>query len=71
MLLNGWILPIGEVASGRVCACNLLSRLTLIHNERSQMVVLELAKGFKVPLVCLSSWNSLHPMHWPERAPFK
>ena len=27
ILLNGWILPIGGVASERVCACNLLSRL--------------------------------------------
>ena len=27
ILLNGWILPICEVASGRVCACILRSRL--------------------------------------------
>ena len=27
ILLNGWILPIGGVASGRVCACSLRSRL--------------------------------------------
>ena len=27
ILLKGWILPIGEVASGRVCACSLRSRL--------------------------------------------
>ena len=27
MLLKGWILPIGGVASGRVCACSLRSRL--------------------------------------------
>ena len=27
IFLNGWILPIGGVASGRVCACSLRSRL--------------------------------------------
>ena len=27
MFLNGWILPIGGVALGRVCACSLPSRL--------------------------------------------
>ena len=27
ILLNGWILPNSGVASGRVCACNLQSRL--------------------------------------------
>ena len=27
IFLNGWILPTGEVASGRVCACSLYSRL--------------------------------------------
>ena len=27
ILLKGWILPIGGVASGRVCACSLRSRL--------------------------------------------
>ena len=26
-LLNGWILPIGEASSGRVCSCSLRSRL--------------------------------------------
>jgi hypothetical protein len=31
ILLNGWILPVGEVASGRVCACSLRSRLVLEH----------------------------------------
>ena len=27
ILLKGWLLPIGGVASGRVCACSLRSRL--------------------------------------------
>ena len=27
ILLNGWILPIAEASSGRVCACSLRSRL--------------------------------------------
>jgi hypothetical protein len=27
ILLKGWILPISGVASGRVCACSLRSRL--------------------------------------------
>ena len=27
ILLKGWILPISKVASGRVCACSLRSRL--------------------------------------------
>ena len=27
ILLNGWVLPVGGVASGRVCACSLRSRL--------------------------------------------
>ena len=30
ILLKGWILPIGGVASGRVCACSLCSRLVTI-----------------------------------------
>ena len=29
ILLKGWTLPIGGVASGRVCACSLRSRLVL------------------------------------------
>ena len=29
-MLNGWILPIGGVASERVCACSLRSRLVFI-----------------------------------------
>ena len=29
ILLNGWILPIGGVLSGRVCACSLRSRLVI------------------------------------------
>ena len=31
ILLHGWILPIGGVASGRVCACILRSRLVIIQ----------------------------------------
>ena len=31
ILLNGWILPVGGVASGRVCACSLRSKLVYIH----------------------------------------
>ena len=27
ILLNGWILPVGEASSGRVCSCSLRSRL--------------------------------------------
>ena len=30
ILLNGWTLPIGEAALGRVCACSLRSRLVYI-----------------------------------------
>ena len=30
ILLNGWIWPIGGVASGRVCACSLRSRLVML-----------------------------------------
>ena len=30
VLLEGWILPIGGVASGRVCACSLRSRLVIL-----------------------------------------
>ena len=30
ILLNGWTLPIGEAASGRVCACSLRSRLVSV-----------------------------------------
>ena len=29
ILLNGWILPISEVALGRVCACSLHTKLVL------------------------------------------
>ena len=29
ILLNGWILPIGGVESGRVCVCSLRSRLVI------------------------------------------
>ena len=31
ILLNGWTLPIGEAASGRVCTCSLCSRLVFIQ----------------------------------------
>ena len=27
ILLNGWVLPVGGIALGRVCACSLRSRL--------------------------------------------
>ena len=30
ILLNGWVLPVGGVASGRVCACSLRSRFVSI-----------------------------------------
>ena len=30
ILLNGWILPIGGVALGRVCACSLRSKLVFL-----------------------------------------
>ena len=30
ILQNGWVLPMGGVASGRVCACSLCSRLVFI-----------------------------------------
>ena len=33
ILLKGWILPIGGVASGRVCACSLRSRLVSTNCE--------------------------------------
>ena len=33
ILLNGLILPIGEVATGRVCACSLRSRLVFEYQE--------------------------------------
>ena len=33
-MLNGWTLPIGEAASGRVCACSLRSRLVLKFNHQ-------------------------------------
>ena len=32
ILLNGWTLPIGEAASGRVCACSLRSRLVYVKD---------------------------------------
>ena len=28
ILLKGWILPIGEVAAGRVCACSLVASVS-------------------------------------------
>jgi len=31
ILMNGWILPTGGVASGGVCACSLRSRLVSVH----------------------------------------
>ena len=34
ILLKGWILPVGGVASGRVCACSLRSRL--VYEERQK-----------------------------------
>ena len=37
ILLNGWILPIGGVASERVCACSLRSRLVLRILQQWQM----------------------------------
>ena len=33
ILLKGWILPIGGVALGRVCACSLRSRLVFIDAQ--------------------------------------
>ena len=41
ILLNGWTLPNGEAASGRVCACSIRSRLVflallIVHSVVSQ-----------------------------------
>ena len=36
ILLNGWVLPVGGVASGRVCACSLHSRV--VFNESAHWV---------------------------------
>ena len=39
ILLNGWTLPIGEAAFGRVCACSLRSRLVYIWSGRTQALL--------------------------------
>ena len=36
IFLNGWILPVGGVAFGRVCSCSLRSRLVLFVNPESR-----------------------------------
>ena len=42
ILPNGWTSPIGEAASGRVCACSLRNRLVSLFryksNEKRRMV---------------------------------
>ena len=45
ILLNGWILATSEVASGRVCACSLPSRLV---NEPSPLT-LQVVAWFVLP----------------------
>ena len=69
IFLNEWIFPIGEVASG-LCLQPAVQACGNSIGKKSDGGV-GTGKGFKVPLVCLSSWNSVHPMHWPERAAFK
>ena len=34
ILVNGWIVPIGKVALGRVCACSLRSRLVFVGQSK-------------------------------------
>ena len=37
ILLKGWILPIGEATSGRVCSCSLSSRLVYEYSLQSEV----------------------------------
>ena len=37
IVLNGWTLPIGEAASGRVCTCSLCSRLDFLQADSISM----------------------------------
>ena len=41
ILLNGWILPIGGVAQGRVCACSL--RIILVYKQKLHVSAMCLA----------------------------
>ena len=49
ILLNGWTLPIGEAASGRVCACSLRSRL--VYNRGGLFRTFSGTGGFRCSLV--------------------
>ena len=57
ILLKGWVWPIGGVASGRVCACSLRSRL--VYGLLSPKLLLNYGPGsanicaLDVAMVCL------------------
>ena len=55
IMLNGWILPIGGVASGRVCACSLCSRLVKHLGLFFNFAICLLALFFY--LLCMSRLN--------------
>ena len=62
ILLKGWILSIGEFASGRVCACSLRSRLVIFQciNNYSFTPIRLLKSGL------LFLWT-----YWPSSNPFQ
>ena len=79
ILLNGWILTTGGVASGTVCACSLPSRLffSRIHVGRTRQALYKMTPLYRVvdhschPQISLcarfqkktESWTG-HPLKW-------
>ena len=65
ILLNGWTLPIGEAASGRVCTCSLRRRLVFIqarinqapiNRTRCDLFSLDNNKGLCPLCGCMTRW---------------
>ena len=59
ILLNGWILPIGGVASGRFCACSLHSRLASVLCQEFIRTFLALLQFFVHIFPVLSQYSEV------------
>ena len=55
ILLDGWILPAGAVALGRVCACSLRRRLVKIHEANVVEIIFLFVIKKKTSVVQASS----------------
>ena len=61
ILLNGWILPFDEVASGRICSCSLRSMLVfIIHQSITGWMLI--SKNWNLPILQCDADRQTHKL---------